>query len=138
MTCQNFNVESLRITNNMEVSTSFENVFQSIHNQFSLLRLSLEGSLCQKDLEKLRTWKLDANLDKHKHKDLTAQGKKDLLSLGARFKDYFPELLQSYPLDSSRQKYKVSLSTCTHFDDDYSIRFRFYPYSLDRQIQSEL
>ncbi|XP_043527414.1 multiple inositol polyphosphate phosphatase 1-like [Frieseomelitta varia] len=64
------------------------------------------GSLCQKDLEKLRTWNLDPNLDKHKHKYLTAQGKKDLLSLGARFKDYFPELLQSYPLDSSKQKYK--------------------------------
>lgn len=65
-----------------------------------------KGSLCQKDLEKLRAWKLDPNLDKHKHKYLTAQGKKDLLSLGARFKDYFPELLQPYPLDSSKQRYK--------------------------------
>ena len=64
------------------------------------------GSLCQKDLEKLKTWKLDPNLKKHRSKYLTIQGEKDLSSLGARFKDYFPELLQSYPVDTLKQIYK--------------------------------
>lgn len=54
-------------------------------------------------------WKLDPNLKKHRSKYLTTQGEKDLSSLGARFKDYFPELLQSYPVDILKQIYKVSL-----------------------------
>lgn len=75
---------------------------------FYNLCLLLDGTLCQKDLEKLRTWKLDPNLQKNKTKFLTKQGQIDLTSLGERFKNYFPELLQSNPVDTLDEKYKVS------------------------------
>ncbi|CAL7933071.1 unnamed protein product [Xylocopa violacea] len=64
------------------------------------------GTLCQKDLEKLKSWKVDANLSKHNKKFLTKQGEDDLLQLGKRFRDYFPALLQSYPPDVLKDKYK--------------------------------
>lgn len=55
------------------------------------------GSLCRKDLERLKSWKLDSNVNKHNKKYLTEQGEEDLSQLGRRFKYYFPDLLQFYP-----------------------------------------
>ncbi|XP_076764814.1 multiple inositol polyphosphate phosphatase 1-like [Xylocopa sonorina] len=82
------------------------------HNLPEIQRSILEnseagnGSLCQKDLEKLKSWKLDSNVNKNNRKFLTKQGEEDLLQLGRRFKHYFPDLLQSYPPDVLEDKYK--------------------------------
>ncbi|OAD62582.1 Multiple inositol polyphosphate phosphatase 1 [Eufriesea mexicana] len=64
------------------------------------------GSLCQKDLEKLKSWKLNPDLSVEKWKYLTKQGEEDLSSLGERFKNYFPEIFQSSSADVSKTKYK--------------------------------
>ncbi|KOC61016.1 Multiple inositol polyphosphate phosphatase 1 [Habropoda laboriosa] len=64
------------------------------------------GELCLKDLQKLQTWEIESGLDKSKHKFLAKQGENELLSLGARFKHYFPQLLQSEPDDTLENRYK--------------------------------
>lgn len=43
-----------------------------------------------------------------KKKYLAKQGEEELLSLGERFNNYFPEIFQTSPADVSRIKYKVS------------------------------
>ena len=61
--------------------------------------------LCEKDLKNLRVWSPAKNL-KNRKNYLTEQGEKDLRSLGMRFRDYFPQLLQPDSADALTKKYK--------------------------------
>lgn len=61
------------------------------------------GLLCDKDLQNLKNWKPAPGLDKKNKKYLTAQGERDLFSIGERLRTKFPELLVA----SASNKYKV-------------------------------
>lgn len=73
-----------------------------------MLYLFLDVSLCEEDLELLKTWKVDPNLSVETNKYLARQGEKDLQSLGERIKDSFPQLLQNDSGDLPVDKFEVS------------------------------
>lgn len=72
---------------------------------------SVEGSLCQKDIENLKEWRFEATPDQSDM--LTKQGREDLYQLGQRVRSYFPELFEGNPTTYSPDKFVVStLVTC--------------------------
>ncbi|XP_053996568.1 multiple inositol polyphosphate phosphatase 1-like [Hylaeus anthracinus] len=63
------------------------------------------GGLCKESIKMLKKWKVNPDLSKDTQKYLTEQGEEDLKLMGARYKDYFPELLQS---NSSKYKFRAT------------------------------
>lgn len=63
-------------------------------------------SLCEEDLELLKTWIVDPYLSTETSKYLSKQGERDLESLGKRIKGSFPELLENDSDDLPVDKFK--------------------------------
>ncbi|XP_078035092.1 multiple inositol polyphosphate phosphatase 1 [Augochlora pura] len=91
------------------------------------------GRLCRDDLENLKGWEIDPNLSEDTSKYLTKQGEMDLKSLGARFKQYFPQLLQPVPdyLPLDRYKFRSTDMQRTVASMKYFIKGAFGNVSLN-------
>ncbi|XP_012271843.1 multiple inositol polyphosphate phosphatase 1 [Orussus abietinus] len=64
------------------------------------------GHLCNQDLENLKRWRLDPNVNLGMAKQLTAQGEEDMRLLARRLQSNFPELLQPNSGNITAANYK--------------------------------
>lgn len=86
--------------------------------------------MCEKDLENLKNWKPDSGLHPGSVKGLSPQGKKDLETMGQRFKKEFPQLFNTCESQnckvSNLEEHKVYKSFDWFYKDFLIIVFFFF------------
>lgn len=69
-----------------------------------------DGHLCDTDLDFLRSWQPNANLNEVVADNLTPQGEQDMRLLAKRLQSEFPEILRPKTQSISYQDYQVKNS----------------------------
>ena len=69
--------------------------------------MKIDGFLCQHDLEEIANWEYSEHV--HPQDDMTDLGRHELLSLGERLRETFPEALKVDPDNVKSTDFVVSI-----------------------------